>query len=153
MPGALTSIKLASVHIRSRTLQPGELNHELIWLAVSLGALAFAAAWLSLGLPWPGCVFHTLTRHPCLTCGMTRSSIRFFHGDFIGALRWNPLVFVALCGVMIFNLYAFAVLVFRAPRLRLTELGRAEKTFVRVLAVVLLLANWIYLLSRPLAAF
>jgi hypothetical protein len=141
------------VQIRLRTLQPGELNHELIWLAVSLGALAFAAAWLSLGLPWPRCAFHALTGHPCLTCGMTRSSIRFFHADFIGALRWNPLVFIVLCGLAVFNVYAFAVLIFRAPRLRLTELSRSETTLVRVLVVVLLLANWIYLLSRPPALF
>jgi len=84
---------------------------------------------------------------------MTRSSIRFFHADFIGALRWNPLVFIVLCGLAVFNVYAFAVLIFRAPRLRLTELSRSETTLVRVLVVVLLLANWIYLLSRPPALF
>ena len=141
------------MQIRSRPLQLGELNHELIWLVVSLGGLAFAATWLLLGLPWPRCAFHSLTGHPCLTCGMTRSTIRFFHGDFIGALRWNPLIFVALCGLVIFDIYAFAVLVFRAPRLRLIPLSPSERTFLRVLVIVLLLANWIYLLSRPPAIF
>lgn len=141
------------MQIRSRTLQPGELNHELIWLAVSLGGLAFAASWLWLGLPWPQCAFHSLTGHPCLTCGMTRSAIRFFHGDFTGALRWNPLVFVALCGLSIFDAYAFAVLIFRVPRLRLMQFSATEKGFLRTLVIVLLLANWIYLLSRPPGVF
>lgn len=141
------------MRIRSRPPQPGEINHELIWLAVSLGALVLAGSWLRLGLPWPQCAFHSLTGHPCLTCGMTRSAIRFFHGDFSGALRWNPLVFVALCGLSIFDAYALVVLIFRAPRLRLIQFSTAEKSFLRVAAIVLLLANWIYLLSRPPGMF
>ena len=84
---------------------------------------------------------------------MTRSTIRFFHGDFFGALGWNPLVFLALCGLVIFDVYAFAVLVLGAPRLRLMQFSPTEKTFLRVFAVVLLLANWLYLLSRPPAVF
>ncbi len=84
---------------------------------------------------------------------MTRSAIRFFHGDFSGALRWNPLVFVALCGLSIFDAYALVVLIFRAPRLRLIQFSTAEKSFLRVAAIVLLLANWIYLLSRPPGMF
>ena len=142
------------MQIRSQPLlQPGELNHELIWLAVSIGGLALAATWLWVGLPWPQCVFHSLTGHPCLTCGMTRSTIRFFHGDFFGALRWNPLIFIALCGLVMFDVYAFIVLVCGAPRLRLMQLSAAEKTFLRVLVIAVLLANWIYLLSRPAAMF
>jgi Protein of unknown function (DUF2752) len=140
------------VQIRSRPLQPGEINHELIWLTVSLGGLGLAATWFALGLPWPRCAFHSLTGHPCLTCGMTRSTIRFFHGDFIGALRWNPLVFFALCALSIFDVYAFAVLTFPAPRLRL-EFTAPEKNLIRAFVIVLLLANWVYLLSRPPGLF
>ena len=153
MPGAVPNIRVSAVQIRSRTLQTGELNHELIWLAVSLGSLTLGATWLWLGLPWPRCVFHSLTGHPCLTCGMTRSTMRFFHGDFAGAIRWNPLVFFALCWLVLFDVYAFAVLIFGAPRLRLMPLSAAEKSFLRIAAVVLLLANWIYLLSRPPGIF
>jgi hypothetical protein len=137
------------VQIRAKRLQPGEINHELIWLAVSAASIGLAAIWLWSGLPWPHCAFHDLTGHPCLTCGMTRSAMRFFHGDFIGALRWNPLIFFALCALTIFDLYAVAVLAMRAPRLRLLQFSATEKQIVRLLAVVLLLANWIYLLSRP----
>jgi hypothetical protein len=141
------------VQIRSRPLQPGEINHELIWLTVSVGSIAMAGIWLWLGLPWPRCAFHGLTGHPCLTCGMTRSAIRFFHGDFIGALRWNPLVFVALCGLVIFDAYAFSVLAMRAPRLRVINFTPAERNFLRAIVVVVLLANWIYLNSRPADLF
>ena len=129
-----------------RHLVPPELDHELIWLTVSFGSLAFAAIWLAFGLPWPRCAFHDVTGLPCVTCGMTRSAIQFFHGNFLSALRWNPLVFVALCGLSIFDVYAFVVLVARAPRVRIAKFSSAEKTFVRALVVTSLGANWGYLL-------
>jgi len=77
---------------------------------------------------------------------MTRSAIQFFHGHFFAAMRWNPLVFAALCGLSIFDAYAFAVLISRAPRLRIAQLTAAEKNFIRVTLVTLFLTNWVYLL-------
>ena len=129
-----------------RHLVPSELDHELIWLTVSFGSLAFAAIWLALGLPWPRCAFHDVTGLPCATCGLTRSAVQFFHGNFVAALRWNPLVFIALCGLSIFDAYAFVVLVARAPRVRIARFSSAEKTFVRALVLTSLAANWGYLL-------
>jgi hypothetical protein len=129
-----------------RHLVPPELDHELIWLTVSFGSLAFAAIWLAFGLPWPRCAFHDVTGLPCVTCGMTRSAIQFFHRNFLSALRWNPLVFVALCGLSIFDAYAFVVLVARVPRLRLAKFSSAGKFFVRALVITSLGANWGYLL-------
>ena len=134
------------MQLTHRRLAPDELDHELIWLSVSLGSLGLAAAWLALGLPWPQCAFHAITGQPCVTCGMTRSAIQFFHGHFFAAMRWNPLVFAALCGLSIFDAYAFAVLISRAPRLRIAQLTAAEKNLVRATVVTLLVANWIYLL-------
>src|SRR2546423_9470939 len=136
-----------------RPLAPREIDHELIWLSVSLGSLAVAALWFALGLPWPHCMFLTITGHPCLTCGATRAAIAFFHLDFRSAWSWNPLVFAVLCGLSIFDAYAFAVLVLRARRLRVVHFSAAEKNFVRAIAVILLLSNWIYLLSRPPGSF
>jgi len=137
------------MRILRRPLAPRELDYELIWLSVSLASLALAAIWFALRLPWPHCMFLTLTGHPCMTCGATRAAIAFFHLDFRSAWSWNPLVFAFLCGLSIFDVYAFVVLVLRAPRLRLVEVNVAEKNFVRLVAVILLLSNWIYLLSRP----
>jgi len=136
-----------------RPLARDELNHELIWLAVSLGSLALAVAWFALRLPWPHCLFLAVTGHPCVTCGATRAAIAFFHLDFWSAWKWNPLVFAALCGLSIFDAYAFAVSVIRAPRLRIVQFTPSEKSFLRLIAVILLLSNWIYLLSRPRGLF
>jgi hypothetical protein len=136
------------MQLGSRRLAPDEIDHELIWLSVSLGSVAVAAIWFALGLPWPRCLFHDLTGRPCVTCGMTRSAIQFFHGHFLAALRWNPLVFAALCGWSIFNLYGFVVLVTRVPRLRLANFTRREKSVARYLTVALLTLNWLYLLAH-----
>jgi hypothetical protein len=134
------------MRLRVRRLGPGEIDYELLWLIVSLGSLGLAAAWLTIGLPWPRCTFHELTSLPCVTCGMTRCGIQFFHGHFLAALKWNPLVFTALCAVIAFDLYALFVLLMRAPRLRIHFPTSTAKTFVRVSVVSALALNWTYLL-------
>jgi hypothetical protein len=113
-----------------RRLAPGELDHELIWLTASVASLAVAAVWLALGLPWPRCVFHNLTNLPCVTCGMTRCGIQFFHGHFLAAWQWNPFVFAVLCGVIGFDVYACNSIA-RMPRLRIHVSTQRAKTFCR----------------------
>ena len=129
-----------------RRLAPGELDHELIWLSATLVSLALAAAWLTMGLPWPSCAFHDLLRLPCPTCGMTRCGIQFFHGHFLAALKWNPLIFTTLCGVIGFDAYALAALVVRAPRLRVYFLNDRSRRFLRGSVISALALNWAYLL-------
>src|ERR1700746_1493043 len=108
------------MQIVARRLARGEIDYELLWLGASLASIGIAVAWFVLGLPWPRCAFHEFTGLPCVTCGMTRCAIQFFHGHFFAALKWNPLVFAALCGVLAFDLYAFVILTMRAPRLRIS---------------------------------
>ena len=130
-----------------RQLNAGEIDYELIWLSVSVLSLTAAGFWLALGLPWPVCAFHELTGLPCLTCGMTRCGIEFFHGHFLAALKWNPLVFAFMCGVIAFDLYAFGALAMRWPRLRIV-FRQAEKKYARGVVVAALVLNWFYLLSH-----
>jgi len=136
------------MRLRWRRRSAPELDHELIWLAVSVASLAAATAWLALALPWPKCAFLSVTGLPCVTCGATRTAIACVHGDFFTALRWNPLVFVALCGLVAFNLYAVIVLVGRLPRLRTVNWSAGEKNMARIAVVGLLALNWIYLLAH-----
>src|SRR6266403_5906208 len=120
------------MQVVARRLQRGEVDYELVWLCASVTSLGVAVLWFALGLPWPRCVFHELTGLPCITCGMTRSAIQFFHGNFLAALRWNPLIFAFLCGVTVFDLYAFIVIAIRAPRLRITFQTKAGKNSARM---------------------
>jgi len=131
-----------------RPLEERETDHELIWLSVSFASLGLAAIWFALRLPWPLCPFHALTGHPCVTCGATRSAIALSHGQFFTAWQWNPLAFLFYGAWSIFNAYALAVLVMRAPRLRIARLSAGEKKFGRVFFATLLVLNWIYLLGH-----
>lgn len=135
------------MQIVRRPLAPKETNHELIWLSVSSAGLALAATWLAFGLPWPVCLFHALTGHPCLTCGATRSAVAFFHAHFLSALQWNPLAFFCYCALAVFNLYAFVVIVAGAKRLRLVQVTPRQRQFARGSVIALLALNWAYLLG------
>ncbi len=127
-------------------MRKGELDHELIWSSVSLVSLGCLLAWLRLGLPFLSCPFHDLTGFPCLTCGATRCFIQLCHGHFSAALRWNPGVFASLAALAAYDLYAMTVLALRLPRLRLGPVSSKTSRALRVLALVLIASNWIYLL-------
>jgi len=131
-----------------RRVPANGIDHELIWLLVSVtaGAIGLVAFWL--GLNWPRCPFLAITGFPCLTCGATRATIAFLHGNFSLAWWWNPLALLALYGVVAFDLYAIAVLLSRSARIRIVNWTRVEKNFVRIAAVSMLALNWIYLLSH-----
>ena len=131
-----------------RRISPVEFNHELVWLVLSIAALIGGALWLNLGLPMLRCPFLAVTGHPCLTCGATRCAIALFHGNLSGAWSWNPLAFLAMIGVAVFDVYAAAVLLTRSPRLRAIEWTRGEKNAVRIAVVLLIAANWAYLLAH-----
>src|SRR5205085_6500390 len=133
------------MQIVRRPLAPGETNHELLWLSVSSGGLTLAASWFALKLPWPICLFHTLTGHPCLTCGATRSAVAFFHAQFLAAFQWNPLAFLFYCALSLFNLYALAVIIMQWPRLRIVRLNGGDKKFIRGSVIALFDLNWVYL--------
>jgi Protein of unknown function (DUF2752) len=133
-----------------RQLAPQEIDHELVWLLVSVGTFLGLAGWFAARLPTPRCAFHSLTGLPCVTCGATRSAIQFFHGHFAASFLFNPLAFLAFCGWLAFDLYALVVLTARAPRLRFGNFSRAEKLLARGAVIILLAGNWIYLLTvRP----
>lgn len=131
-----------------RRLAPGEIDHELVWLSVSVSSLSAAAAWLASGLPWPRCAFHDLTGLPCVTCGATRAAIAFFHGNISNAWKWNPLILTFLSGLSIFNVYALIVFVTCAPRLRIAHFNFIEKKCARMVLVAAIFLNWTYLLAH-----
>jgi hypothetical protein len=128
-----------------RRLRRGELDHELVWLGVSVTGAALAAAWFAVRLPWPQCNFRALFGIPCFTCGSTRAALALLHGDVAAGWAWNPLATIALFAVALFDLYALAVLVSRAPRLRINFVAGWKWPLLIVLFAAVVL-NWAYLL-------
>ena len=66
-------------------------------------------------------------------------------GDVWAALRLNPLVLAALFAGALFFAYAATVLAFRLRRVRLGKLPEKLGDILRGAAVLLFVANWIYL--------
>jgi len=131
-----------------RRLRAGELDAELIWLCVTVASGAIGMVWLALQLPVPQCTFRTLTGVPCVTCGATRAAMALMEGNIVGAFWLNPLVFVGMAAVALFNLYALAVLLMRAPRLRVVAPARRVRRTLVAISCSVLLLNWIYLLRQ-----
>src|SRR5437764_12971013 len=136
------------MRVARRRMPAAGFDHELVWLVVSVTAALGGAIWLRLGLPTLRCPFLAVTGYPCLTCGATRCAIAFLHGDPFLAWSWNPLAFVALCGVALFDLYALIVLLTRSPRFRVIDWSRAKKNAVLIALIALIALNWIYLLAH-----
>ena len=132
--------------IIARPLAPRETDFEPWFLFATASFGIGCLAWLSLGLPWPVCWFRHSLGIPCPTCGATRSALALAHGDIGLALRTNPLMCVMYLGIIIFDLYAVAVLLFRTKRLRLDRIPLQVQRILRVIVVGLVIGNWIYLL-------
>jgi hypothetical protein len=60
----------------------------------ALGAAAGGVALLLAGLL--RCPFALVLRLPCPGCGLTRATLRLWHGDLAGALAFHPLVLLVL---------------------------------------------------------
>ena len=112
-----------------------------------IGLLAAAAVGLLRldRIPLTLCVFKGLTGLPCPTCGSTRALGRLFALDFAGALAMNP--FTTLVAVLVAG-WAVADLAL-LPRRRALDLDVPKRLgfALRVGALVLFLANWVYLIA------
>jgi hypothetical protein len=96
-------------------------------------------------LPLTVCVFKGLTGLPCPTCGSTRTLGRLFALDFAGALSQNPLAMLAAVLVGAWALADLALL----PRRRAVGVEIAPRLgfVLRLTALGLFLANWVYLIA------
>ena len=112
-----------------------------------IGLLAAAAVGLLRldRIPLTLCVFKGLTGLPCPTCGSTRALGRLFALDFAGALGMNP--FTTLVAVVV-GAWAVADLALLPRRRALgLEVPKRLGFALRAGALVLFLANWVYLIG------
>lgn len=91
------------------------------------------------------CLLHRLTGLPCLTCGGTRAITALLKGDWLDALRIQPLVSalsVLLVGWLAANIFCW--LVWR--QCLSVTLSRTEWLILGMAALLLAVSNWVYLL-------
>jgi hypothetical protein len=77
----------------------------------------------------------------CPTCGFTRGALNLLEGKIIQVWLCNPLLYSVL-GVFAVSI---AARLFLARSVRV-HLSRAERTLAWIVAMVLFLANWVYVI-------
>ncbi len=133
------------MHISVKNRLRGELEFGIIYGAIVLLALV-AGRSLPVEQVLPACVFKGLAGIPCPTCGSTHAVVYLSHGNVAGALAANPLLSAGVMMALLYFFYSLIAHIFAVPRLSVSLSGR-EKDGVRVGVVVLVAANWIYLIS------
>lgn len=129
------------MNLKKRTR--GGIEFAIIYGTIALLALA-AGRFLPICDLAPSCVFKTLTGLPCPSCGSTRSVAYLAHGHFLSAFSMNPLVTAGFVAAVLALVYCAATLVFDLRRIRVFFSER-EKAVFRIVAVVIVLLNWFYL--------
>lgn len=124
---------------------PGQIEFGIIYGGIALLGL-LAARFLPVLMFLPSCTFKGLTGVPCPTCGSTRCLVHLAHGDFTSSLAMNPLISVCLLVAVFYFPYSLIALMSGIPRLGIALTSR-EGNAVRVGAVLLVLINWVYLIS------
>lgn len=92
----------------------------------------------------PECPIKSVTHLPCPTCGMTRAAVALSRLDLATALSINPLAALSwvllVGGGLVAGVWVLAGRPIREPDWRLSAA-------VRWLLVIVVLANWIYLIG------
>jgi hypothetical protein len=110
------------------------------WLAL-VGSAVYIAA--GSGRHLELCLFKFVTHLPCPTCGSTRGVFHLLHGRLLAAWLCNPLVF----SVGLLFLVVVIMRIFTGRVIRVT-LSLRERRIAWILAAVLVIANWIYVIIR-----
>ena len=126
---------------RSATREERQL--ALLWLAAAASALALRPLWLAIAPFLRPCVFRSLSGFPCPTCGTTRAATAFLHGDLAAAFTANPLAAVA---GFLFVFGAPLAVLWTLARWPVPVLPTPLPTWVRIGALALIAANWIYVI-------
>ena len=122
-----------------------ERQLALLWLAAAVSAIILRPLWLAAAPHLHACVFRSLTGIPCPSCGTTRAATAFLQGDLMTAFINNPLA--ALVGLL-FVAGAPIAVIWTTAKWSIPSLSNPLPLWVRIGAVCLIAANWIYLIVR-----
>ncbi len=122
-----------------------ERQLALLWLAAAVSAIVLRPLWLAAAPHLHACVFRSLTGIPCPSCGTTRAATAFLEGHLMTAFINNPLA--ALAGLL-FVVGAPIAVIWTTAQWSVPSLSNPLPHWVRISAVCLIAANWMYLIVR-----
>lgn len=93
------------------------------------------------------CLLNRLTGYPCLLCGSTRAIALLLHGRVAAAFAIQPLATLAMISGVPAAAIFFYFLFFKREVINVS-LSKQEKLLGIILALLLALLNWIYLLTQ-----
>ena len=131
--------------MRFRSATKDERQLALLWLAAAVSAIVLRPLWLAASPHLGSCVFRSLTGIPCPSCGTTRAATAFLQGDLMTAFINNPLA--ALAGLL-FVVGAPIAVIWTTAQWPVPSLSNPLPLWVRIGAVFLIAANWLYLIVR-----
>jgi|GEM_PF-710116 len=82
---------------------------------------------------------------------MTRGLKCLLHGEIVSAFLFNPLMMTVLFGSLLYVFHAAVVVFGGFPRFRFEPPSKSAATALRIGSVILILANWSYLILRERA--
>jgi hypothetical protein len=130
--------------VTTRPATREERQLAFLWLAAAVSALALRPLWLAVGPLLRPCVFRSLTGIPCPTCGTTRAAAAFLDGHLITAFAANPL---AAAAGLLFVVGAPLATLWAVSGWPVPVLPTPLPGWVRIGAVILLVVNWLYVIS------
>ena len=84
----------------------------------------------------------------CPACGSTRALQLIFHGDFLQAFRLQPFMITGALCLMVYSVYSYLVVFRIIPALRVVEISRTDRRILMAAGLLLLTADWLYVLSH-----
>ena len=77
------------------------VKRDILLLLIIVGYFLFAH-FTGISIP---CFFYEITGYKCPGCGITHLFFALFKFDFIGAFKYNPLVFILLPSIIFYFIY------------------------------------------------
>lgn len=116
----------------------------LLWGGVALLLILVSPLAEGRATALPSCPIKTLSGLPCPTCGTTRAALALSHFDLTGSMAINPLAALVWLGLIVGGLIVGLRAVLNMP---LREPKWVLSIPVRGLLVLVILANWLYLVG------
>lgn|SRR5208283_5068983 len=131
------------MHLVYKKRANGQIEFGIIYGGIALLALC-AARFLPVLAFLPSCPVHDLTGLPCPTCGSSRSIVYLAQGNILSSLTINPLAALCVIAAILYFLYSLVAFTLGIPKINIQNTER-EKNIIRICALTLILANWLYL--------